>query len=157
MSIHNTKKRTPIKRHKGLQNLSREHHFILLFAWKIRQGINKAVEPARIKNYIDWVHQKYLIPHIEFEKKYIVPLSVTHREKVEELFESIAKLLENISPDYAQFSLLEQNITEAVRFEERSLFNEIQELNEFHKIAESWNFIKPFKIWVDYEDQFWNA
>ena len=32
------------KRHKALQNLSREHHHGLLLSWKIRTGLNKNIE-----------------------------------------------------------------------------------------------------------------
>lgn len=42
----------PIKRSGHLIQLSREHHFSLLFCWKVRTGIKKNIEKRRIIPYI---------------------------------------------------------------------------------------------------------
>ena len=58
-------KNIPIKRHKALQPLSRDHHHGLLLSGKIRAGFSKNIEPLRIKNYADWFFKNHLIPHFE--------------------------------------------------------------------------------------------
>ena len=60
----------PIKRHKAIQPLSREHHQGLLLSWKIRTGLSKGVSTDRIKTYADWFYKTYLIPHFEEEEKH---------------------------------------------------------------------------------------
>jgi hypothetical protein len=44
----------PIKRSAALSPLSREHHEGLLFAWKIRQGLQKNIDPERISKFTKW-------------------------------------------------------------------------------------------------------
>src|SRR5690606_21067589 len=61
----------PLKRHKALQPLSREHHHGLLLSWKIRSGFSKNIETERIKTYADWFFENHLIPHFEMEEKYL--------------------------------------------------------------------------------------
>lgn len=46
------KNQAPIKRHQAIVSFSKDHHFGLLLIWKIRQGLNKAVNPERISNYV---------------------------------------------------------------------------------------------------------
>src|SRR5690606_3210653 len=61
---------TPIKRHKALQGVSREHHHGLLLCWKIRTGLAKNISPDRIKTYVDWFFDVYLRPHFELEENH---------------------------------------------------------------------------------------
>lgn len=70
------------KRHKALQNLSREHHHGLLLSWKIRTGFNKNVEVNRIKCYAHWFFKAHLIPHFELEETYIFPILKSDNELV---------------------------------------------------------------------------
>ena len=53
----------PIKRNKSIQSISREHHHGLLLCWKIRQGMKKNIEPQRIKVYVDWFYNEYILPN----------------------------------------------------------------------------------------------
>ena len=46
----------PLKRHKALQPLSRDHHHGLLLSWKIRSGFKKNIDVERIKVYADWFY-----------------------------------------------------------------------------------------------------
>jgi len=64
----------PLKRHVGLQPLSREHHHGLLLCWKIRTGLKKGIEEERIKKYADWFFKHHLLPHFEAEEKYVFPI-----------------------------------------------------------------------------------
>lgn len=51
---------TPQKRHQAIVSFSKDHHFGLLLVWKIRQGLNKAVNPERISNYVTFFLKKTL-------------------------------------------------------------------------------------------------
>lgn len=48
--------------------LSREHHFGLLFCWRINQGIKKKIAPKRIKNYVSFFWNNHLREHFEEEE-----------------------------------------------------------------------------------------
>lgn len=119
----------PIKRSESLKPLSREHHHGLLFCWKIRAGIQKNIEVSRIKKYADWFYQYHLIPHFEVEEKYVFPIldkenelikrAVSEHERIKQLFESNTEILKNLG-------LIEKELEDHIRFEERVLFGEIQ-------------------------------
>jgi iron-sulfur cluster repair protein YtfE (RIC family) len=121
----------PIKRSEFLKPLSREHHHGLLFCWKIRAGIKKDVEVSRIKKYADWFYQNYLVPHFEVEEKYVFPIlgndnelikkAVSEHRKMKQLFESTTEFEKKMG-------LIEEELKNHIRFEERILFDEIQKI-----------------------------
>ncbi|MEP2772226.1 MAG: hemerythrin domain-containing protein [Fulvivirga sp.] len=121
----------PIKRHVSLQPVSREHHFGLLLCWKIRTGFNLGVNPKRIKKYCDWFYETHLVPHFEFEEQNIFPILsedaqminkalLEHRE-LHQLFNTTENLTDTLAT-------LEEKLEQHIRFEERVLFNKIQEI-----------------------------
>ena len=128
---------TPIKRNKLLQPISREHHHGLLLSWKIRQGISRNIDPLRIKKYVDWFFENHLIPHFEFEEKYIFTILDPQNELIikalndHQRLQKLANDNQNIADSIREFEVeLEQHI----RFEERILFAEIQQ----HATPEDW-------------------
>src|SRR3954465_8976157 len=58
----------PIKRNELLKTFSRDHHFSLLFCWKIRQGLRKEVAVERICKYVQYFWQQHLLPHFKEEE-----------------------------------------------------------------------------------------
>ncbi len=149
----------PIKRHKSLQPLSRQHHFGLLFSWKIRKGFSQGVSIERMQSYRDWFFEKEIIPHFEAEEKYVFPIlhdgnllierALKEHRRLKRLFtdtENIEKTLNS----------LEEELQAHIRFEERILFNKIQEVataKELEKIDEI-HFEVPSKD-ENYQDPFW--
>lgn len=148
----------PIKRHVSLQPVSREHHFGLLLCWKIRTGFNLDVSPERIKKYCDWFYQTLLVPHFEFEEQYIFPILsedaqminralLEHRE-LHQLFNTDEHLSETLTK-------LEEKLEQHIRFEERVLFNTIQEIASPSQLAavEAAHNAEVFE--ENREDEFW--
>jgi iron-sulfur cluster repair protein YtfE (RIC family) len=119
----------PIKRNESLVSLSREHHFGLLFCWKIRMGLRKNIEANRIRSYAEWFYSNYLIPHFLVEEKYVFPIlgdenklvrrALSDHRRLRRLFEGVNEINKNIG-------LIEEKLEEHIRFEERILFNEIE-------------------------------
>ncbi len=148
----------PLKRHKSLQPLSRDHHQGLLLSWKIRSGFSKNIEAERIKTYTDWFFETHLTPHFELEEAHIFSLldennelvkrALTDHRRLKRLFtdkEDIEKSLHKIEED------LEQHI----RFEERVLFPEIQKVAT-EKELEHIETIHNEEGFVDKtDDEFW--
>lgn len=121
----------PIKRHEALKTLSREHHHGLLLCWKIRAGIKKNIELSRIKKYADWFYQTHLIPHFEMEEKYIFSILGSQNDLVRKAISDhrrLKRLFGNDLDHQKTLSLIEEELERHIRFEERILFNEIQEV-----------------------------
>lgn len=148
----------PLKRHKALQPLSREHHYGLLLSWKIRAGFRKNIEAQRIKLYADWFFRTHLIPHFEKEETYIFPLLEQDNKRVKKALADhrrIKRLFAETDDDAKTLSKIEEALDEHIRFEERILFPEIQEkateaqLLDIEKTHHEIDFIDKL------DDQFW--
>ena len=121
----------PIKRNEFLKPISREHHHGLLLCWKIRTGLKKNVAPERIKKYVDWFFEQYLLPHFEIEELYIFPILGNEHESVKKALSEhrrLARLCNSKTDLLKNLNLIEEELESHIRFEERVLFNEIQEV-----------------------------
>lgn len=151
----------PIKRHAALKPLSREHHHGLLLCWKIRQGMKLNVETERIKQYTDWFKKEYLIPHFEAEEKYVFPVLGNDHTLVKRALSEHRRLkrLFNRKTDVSRaLHLIEEELDGHIRFEERTLFNEIQQMaseEQFEEIQKKHEMIKFSDD--DWDDQFWET
>jgi len=119
----------PIKRHEALHSLSHDHHQGLLLSWKIRKGISMGVEIPRIKNYVNWFYLHHLAPHFELEEKHIFPvLGDTHELIVKAVADHayIESLISDAPDSYESLETFAAALEAHIRFEERILFNEIQ-------------------------------
>ncbi len=120
----------PIKRHESLQPFSREHHQGLLLCWKIREGFKQGIEPERIKHYTDWFWNNHLRQHFEAEEKYIFPILPQNDALIIQALEEhreLKRLFEGKAGIVAALTRIEQALNAHIRFEERVLFNKIQE------------------------------
>ncbi|NCO64686.1 MAG: hemerythrin domain-containing protein [Flavobacteriales bacterium] len=121
----------PIKIIEALKPLSRDHHHGLLLCWKIHQGIKKNVEPERIKNYLDWFWKSYLQPHFEVEEVLIFPILEKENKLVKQALAEhrrLKRLFETKEDLHKTINLIEEELESHIRFEERVLFNKIQEV-----------------------------
>lgn len=127
------KKDKPIKRHHAIVSFSKDHHFGLLLSWKIRSGCEKGVSSERISNYVLYFFDKDLVNHFKEEEELLftlLPSSDTLKNKAAKQHRSIFKLVENIRTNKNQASGLIQladELEDHIRFEERELFNHIQQ------------------------------
>lgn len=147
----------PLKRIQALQPISRDHHHGLLLCWKIRSGFKKGVEIDRIKKYTDWFWENHLEQHFEVEERYLFPVlgdgnelvrkALTQHRRLSRLFQASTELEKNLS-------LIEEELNAHIRFEERVVFNEIQQLAspEQLRIMEEHDY-SPFVDNLD--DEFW--
>ena len=121
----------PIKRHISLQPLSREHHHTLVLVWKIRKAIREHVELDRVDQYVSWFYQQYVISHFEIEEKYIFPVLGNQHEMIVRALDEHKMLkgyFEAQGKDSNAYMELADLLEKHIRFEERMLFNAIQEL-----------------------------
>ncbi len=118
----------PLKRHEGLQPLSREHHQGLIVALNVDKGIKKKVEFSRIAKYINVNFVELLEPHFRFEETEVftfLPKVNEYRKQAELQHSEIRKVVEELKTldDCSFFADL---LRKHIRFEERELFELIQ-------------------------------
>jgi hemerythrin-like domain-containing protein len=120
----------PLKRHKALRNLSREHHDSLVFVLRLQKGVAKKVEISKMQDYIDWFWTSNLKIHFQFEEKELFPLLGLYNElviKALQEHENIKKLVFEQNKTYDSITTLFDSLKAHIRFEERELFMRIQE------------------------------
>ncbi len=126
------KNQAPIKRHKAIVSFSKDHHFGLLLVWKIRQGLNKAVNPERISNYVIFFFKEDLEKHFKEEEQLLfnkLPVDDVLRKQAEADHQAIYKLIaavEKKKDDAVLLNQLADELEKHIRFEERELFNHLQ-------------------------------
>jgi hypothetical protein len=155
----------PLKRHPALVPLSKDHHFILLLVWKVRQGRDKGVDPHRLFNYINYFFSAHLEAHFSLEKKVVFSymeendllkkeVEAQHKE-IRNTFQNLNKLKdEDLLSHLIEFCLLlETNI----RFEERKLFQKLQTELQSKELEEMEEKIAAIHVSVieNWEDNFW--
>jgi iron-sulfur cluster repair protein YtfE (RIC family) len=151
-------KKKPIKRHKALQPLSRQHHFGLLFSWKIRKGFNKNIAIERMQEYAKWFYEHEIKPHFSDEEKYLFSILEEDNELVERALKEhrrIKRLFNDTKDPEKSLHRLEEELDAHIRFEERILFNEIQKVateSQLRKIEEIHSGLEKAP---DYHDSFW--
>ena len=148
----------PIKRHKALQPLSREHHHGLLLSWKIREGLKRNIETDRIQKYAAWFFKHQLLPHFEMEEEHVFPLlgndhefvqqALTEHRRLKELFRSTDKTEEHLRR-------IEEDLVGHIRFEERVLFNEIQDVATESQLQLLEDILQDNPVCEPWEDEFW--
>ena len=122
-------KQKPLKRHPELVPLSREHHFGLLFGWKIKQGLALEADSQVIREYVQYFWHNHLTAHFEKEEKIIrelLPATDTQSNRVLVEHDFIRSLINTLAlnrdkPEYL-LQTLQQFLNEHIRFEEREFF-----------------------------------
>ena len=123
----------PIKRNPAIVQFSREHHYGLLLVWKIRQGLRLAVAPERIGKYVTYAFGIELEPHFQAEEQLLFSrlpaendLRVQAQEEHRLLRGQVLQLSEQ-PDDESLLRVFAQTLENHIRFEERTLFNYLQE------------------------------
>lgn len=124
-----TVEKKPIKRNANLVPLSREHHFGLLFAWKLKQGLAKNANLATMRNYVLYFWETGLQEHFLAEEDLllnILPATDPHRSKVLKDHETVRKLVDEMESKTAIseeiIEKLQHILTDHIRYEERIFF-----------------------------------
>ena len=150
--------RSPIKRHKSLQNLSREHHDGLTFSLRLSKGLTKNVDTKRLENYARWFWQSHLIDHFEMEEQHLFPLLDKDHPllmKAIEQHEELRAFFKQEHLSRVAIQAIADLVKLHIRFEERELFMYIQEhvdKKELERFSKIHNQQKACPVW---QDAFW--
>lgn len=154
----------PIKRNENIQPLSREHHFGLLFCWKVRTGLKYGIATERIIRYVDYFWTEHLQQHFKAEeellfKKVSDPLCDQALQEHRDLKEMISSLVGHSSAD--EPALLDKFATllgEHIRFEERVLFPHLEKAMsavQLKEVGDSLSSLHEEEFEDNYPDEFW--
>lgn len=148
----------PIKRNESLKQLSRDHHYGLLLCWKIKTGFSKQVSYQRIKIYTDWFYEKHLFPHFETEEKYVFPVLGDKNKLIKKAIKEhrhISNLFHDQSNIESSLKQIQIVLEKHIRFEERILFNEIQNAASNEQLKNIQIFHSDEKFVDNLNDIFW--
>ena len=155
----------PISRNEYIKKLSREHHFSLLFCWKIRQGLKSDVAMERIRKYVQYFWQRHLQPHFgEEENIFFAPIedrlvqrAINEHKHIKQQIEDLAHYSKN--SERKSLAKIADMVYEHVRYEERDLFPHLERKlskEQLENIGEQIQKHYQTSLRDLYEDQFWN-
>ena len=151
----------PIKRNEFLVPLSREHHHGLLLCWKIRTGYRKNIESERMQDYAYWFYTNHLQSHFDVEEKHVFPILGDGDELVKRALiehRKLRRLFEAVKVEAKNLGLIEEKLEAHIRFEERVLFNKIQEValpSEFEEMMLKHSDESGAEHVEEWADEFW--
>ena len=156
--------KTPVKRDENIKRLSREHHFSLLFCWKIRKGLKADVATERIRKYVQYFWQQHLQPHFREEEDILfvaikdkqVQRAINEHKYIKLLIEGLEDSENNVRKNLVKIADM---VDEHVRYEERELFPHLERKLSKEQLENIGILIQKdhsSSLQDQYEDQFWN-
>ena len=156
--------KNPINRSEHIKRLSQEHHFSLLFCWKVRQGLKTNVAGERIRKYVQYFWQQHLQPHFQVEEKILfAPIKNRQIQRARNEHKYIRQEIEDL-PNYPEnkerktLAKIADMVDEHVRYEERELFPYLEGKLSEEQLEKIGRLIQKHhsSLQDKYEDQFWN-
>jgi hemerythrin-like domain-containing protein len=152
----------PIKRSPQLAPLSREHHEGLLFAWKIRQGIELRAPLETMTHYALWYWRHHIKPHFYQEEKILLPYLPAGHPMAERLMEDHDHIRELIlglddMADKRSLVILADLLNTHIRFEERELFGFLEETLTPAQLETIFTALEKHPVHdnAEWKDEFW--
>jgi hemerythrin len=146
------KESNPIKRSKAFVPFSKDHHFGLLLAWKIRQDLQSKVEAEYISNYVLTFFDTDLQQHFKEEEELIfckLSFEDALRRQAETEHQTIYHIIDSVREKKTDTALLNEFadfLESHIRFEERILFNYMQEKLTEQELDEVWSHIQQDNV-----------
>lgn len=145
----------PLKRVKELKPFSKDHHHGLLLGWKIRTGLKKEIAVDRIAAYTIWFYERHLLPHFELEEKYLFPVLGMEHDLIRKALNDHQQIRSIMAlPDKIDLLQLADLLEAHIRFEERELFGQIQEVATEEQLAIVER-VHNDGAFIEHADQFW--
>lgn len=123
-----------MKRDEALHPLSHQHHNALVGCLLIRKGILKNADRSVLKDFTLSLYNDDIQHHLRSEEKYIYPhldrLHLPYKEIITREHETIRVLAERIrvhENGYLDLATFADFLESHIRFEERVVFNRLQE------------------------------
>ena len=116
-----------MKRNSNIIQLSRDHHYGLLFCWKIRRGLTNAISLERIRPYVHYFWQHNLEEHFSEEESLLFrnmrdPLCLRALEEHRNIKGLVWAIMGNGAWIRSNYTGLADLVEQHIRFEERQVF-----------------------------------
>jgi iron-sulfur cluster repair protein YtfE (RIC family) len=117
----------PLKRNENIRAISKDHHWGLLFCWKIKTGLNNNIEPERLKKYLNHFWEGHLKGHFHDEEVLLfsrVNDDLCNKGKLDHqlITALILKIIDKKDASTNDLQALIEMLQAHIRFEERILF-----------------------------------
>ncbi len=152
----------PIKRNEHILQHSKDHHFTLLFCWKIRQGIKRGVDAERIKKYVQHFWQQNMVAHFREEEDILfAPLKDEKVQRAieehEQIKEQVNAVLQSSGEEASKQLILIANLVDKhVRYEERELYPHLEKMLTYAQLENiGIHLLETPVLKDDYADEFW--
>ncbi len=152
-----------MKRNEHIKPLSRDHHFGLLFCWKIRQGLKYKINSERIGQYALYFWDQDLHRHFRAEEAILfIERNDSYCQRAINEHREIEQLLKNIRTTPAEANLLEllaTKVDDHIRFEERELFPHLENSltpEQLTIIGSALRELHSSRNTENYSDEFWS-
>lgn len=152
----------PIKRSKHILQLSKDHHFTLLFSWKIRQGLKYGADAERIKKYVQYFWQRDMQEHFREEEEILfAPVKDAKVKKAMQEHQQIKEQISSLQISTGeqaskQLAILADLVNAHVRYEERELFPHLENALTEAQLETIGTQLKEAPALQDeYADEFW--
>lgn len=153
-----------MKRDPNIILLSRDHHYGLLFCWKIRRGLAKHIELDRIRRYVLHFWKCNLKNHFNEEETLLfndcaASLCLEALQQHDRLRTLVLAIKESGAWMAANYRRLADELDEHIRFEERQVFPFLEQNMTKEQLAAVGEYLGKLhtKPADDiYEDAFWN-
>lgn len=152
----------PIKRSVQLAPLSREHHEGLLFAWKIKEGINNRTPLDVMRKYSLWYWKHHIKPHFYQEEKILMPFMPAGNPLAAKMLEEhdhIRELILGLDDvaDKRSLVMLTDLLNNHIRFEERELFAWLEQNLSEEQLATIYKQLEknPVHFEEEWKEEFW--
>jgi len=151
-----------MKRNEHILPLSREHHFGLLFCWKLRQAEKKNIAIARVRPYVGYFMDSHLESHFALEENLLFnmpddPLCAQAIAEHRQIGQQAKDIIEGKSD---AIDVLADLLDQHIRFEERVLFPHLEQLIPPFKLQEIGLSLHEHESTDapkdDYPDAFWS-
>jgi hemerythrin-like domain-containing protein len=152
----------PIKRSPQLAPLSREHHDGLLFAWKIKQGIENKTPLDVMRKFSLWYWRHHIKPHFFQEEKILLPYLPANDKmaiRLQEEHDQIRELILGLDDeaDKRTLVILTDLLNAHIRFEERELFVHLEKILSPEQLETIFTQLEKHPVHCDQEwnEEFW--
>jgi hemerythrin-like domain-containing protein len=153
----------PINRNKHIVKLSKDHHFTLLFCWKIRNGLKLEVEPKRIASYVSYFWNHHLQRHFWEEESilfsHLADASVKKAiAQHDDIAGQVKYLINSGNITSNEVSTLADALDNHVGYEERDLFPHLEKVLSGEQLEDIGKRIaaqEDNELKDDYTDEFW--
>jgi len=153
-----------MKRAEALQPLSHQHHNSLMACLLLKKGIARNADELTLNDFLRKFFREDIEPHFEAEEKHLFPLLDQLKPVYSTLLRTDHSLLRvlssrfmNLTASYGYLASYMKLLEDHIRFEERIVFNFIQEqvnLPAQAEIEKNLSTLKAKKC-TDYPVKFW--